>query len=114
MDGDLDGYANVGDTIHYIFTVKNIGNVTLYNVTITDPIVTVLGGPTDLYVGEVDGTTFKASHVITQADVDAGHFYNIAEACGSDTQSDEACDTGDNDTPLPQNQRLRSLRMGPG
>ena len=40
-----DGYADVGETITYTFTVKNIGNVTLYNVIVTDPKVTVSGGP---------------------------------------------------------------------
>ena len=78
VDGNSDGYANVGETINYTFTVKNEGNVTLTNVTVTDPKVTVVGGPITLGVGETDSTTFTASYVITQADIDAGKVDNTA------------------------------------
>jgi len=51
----------VGETITYHFTVTNTGNVTLHGVTVTDPKVTVTGGPTTLDVGEADNTTFSGS-----------------------------------------------------
>ena len=73
VDGDSDGYADVGETITYTFTVKNIGNVTLYNVIVTDPKVTVSGGPlASLAVGATNSATFTASYILTQADIDAG------------------------------------------
>jgi archaellum component FlaG (FlaF/FlaG flagellin family) len=34
-----DGHADVGDTISYVITVKNTGNVTLKTVTLSDPLV---------------------------------------------------------------------------
>ena len=37
-----------------------------------------------LAVGASDSTTFTGSYTITQADIDAGHFYNRAWASGSD------------------------------
>ena len=66
-DLDHKGLAAVGETISYTFAVTNQGNVTLTNVTVTDPLVTVVGGPTTLDVGETDATTFTASYLDTDS-----------------------------------------------
>ncbi len=72
-------YDEVGDIISYTFTVRNTGNVTLYNVVVTDPQATVMGGPlASLAVGASDSTTFTATYTITQADLDAGQVDNTA------------------------------------
>jgi hypothetical protein len=66
---------------------------------VTDPLVTVVGGPTTLDVGECDNTTFTGVYYITQADIDAGYVYNMATA-----DSDESGPDGDDATvPLPSN-----------
>src|SRR5690606_28952324 len=60
-DTDGDGSADVGETITYAFAVTNTGNVTLYNIVITDPLpgIEILGGPlAQLEPGETDSTTF--------------------------------------------------------
>jgi hypothetical protein len=96
VDGNGNGFAEVGEVINYIFSVRNTGNVTLHNVTVTDPKVTVVGGPTTLDVGEIDATTFTGSYVLTQADIDAAFVYNLAEA-----DSDESGpDTSETTVPL--------------
>ena len=63
--------------------MKNTGNVTLTNVTLSDPDATVLGGPiASLAVGASDSTTFTGSYTVTQVDIDAGSFTNTATVTG--------------------------------
>ena len=106
LDLGGNGIANPGDVIHYTFTVENTGNVTLYNVTISDPLVTVVGGPiASMAPGDVDTTTFTATYAITQADIDAGQVYNAALAEGDcEIDAEEPCvdDPGDNTELIPQ------------
>lgn len=77
-DENGDDLLNAGETISYTFDVENTGNVTLTNVTVDDPLVTVNEGPQMLAPG---GTfTFTATYTITQSDVDNGSVTNTATA----------------------------------
>ncbi|MDA9276995.1 hypothetical protein N9P56_01320, partial [Flavobacteriaceae bacterium] len=101
-DGDCT--AAVGDVITYTFSVSNTGNVTLTNVTVEDPLVTMLGGPiASLAPGAIDATTYTASYTITQQDIDAGVFSNQATATGTSPAGVDVTDLSgtsvDNDTP---------------
>ncbi|MGK7295182.1 MAG: DUF7507 domain-containing protein [Candidatus Wenzhouxiangella sp. M2_3B_020] len=78
---DDDGTAGVsaGDTISYSFEVTNISDVTLTDIRIDDPLVTVDGGPVaSLAPGASDADTFSATYTLTQEDVDAGSVTNLA------------------------------------
>ncbi|MBT8376202.1 MAG: gliding motility-associated C-terminal domain-containing protein, partial [Bacteroidia bacterium] len=81
-DDNGDGVVGgIGDEINYVFVVENTGDVTLSNITISDPLPGIIlsGGPiASLAVGEVDSNTFTATYVITQADIDAGAITNQA------------------------------------
>jgi uncharacterized repeat protein (TIGR01451 family) len=84
LDLGGDGIATPGDIITYTFTVTNTGNVTLLNIGVTDPLVTVSGGPlASLAPGASDATTFTAAYALTQPDIDAGNVTNQATATGS-------------------------------
>ena len=75
---------SAGDDITYAFTVTNTGNVTLSNLIVTDPLVTVAGGPlASLAPAAVDASTFSAVYTLTQADIDAGSLLNTATVAGS-------------------------------
>jgi hypothetical protein len=96
IDNEPFGIDNPGDQISYSFTVSNVSNLTLENVFIDDPLVTVIGGPiASLAPGATDNTTFTALYELTQADIDAGSFTNTATVFGTagvnayvDTDSD--------------------------
>ena len=78
------GYDSVGDVINYTIVATNTGNTTLAAVTVTDAHVS------DLVCTPANGSSLApgaamnctASHTITQADIDAGSFFN--EACVDD------------------------------
>ncbi|MCW5521215.1 DUF11 domain-containing protein, partial [Aureitalea sp. L0-47] len=91
------GCPTPGDVIEYTFTVVNTGNVTLTDITVTDPLVTVVGGPIDLAPGATDATTFTASYVVTQADVDAGEVVNQATAEGTTPSGGTVSDLSDDE-----------------
>ncbi|WP_204742246.1 DUF7507 domain-containing protein [Glaciihabitans arcticus] len=87
--GTLQAGAKAGDSISYAFVVRNTGNVTLRNVTLTDPLqdlsaITVTGGTGTLATLLPNQTvTASASYVLKQSDVDAGAVANTARATGT-------------------------------
>jgi len=94
-----DGFLGAGDVLNYTFTVTNTGDVDLTNVTVTDPLVTVAGGPIALLeVGESDSTTFTATYTLTAADIAAGGVENVAETTGTDPTGKDVTDTSDTGT----------------
>ena len=99
LDDGGDGRADVGDTINYTFIVDNTGNVTITNILIDDPLVTVVGGPIVLAPNQVDTTTFTATYNLVQADIDAGTFANTATVNGLDPNSSVVSDVSDSANP---------------
>ncbi|EEW26088.1 conserved repeat domain protein [Rhodobacter ferrooxidans] len=82
VDTTGDGLIGAGDTARYGFAVTNTGNVALAGVTVSDPLVSVSGGPVSLAIGQTDSTSFTAAYVLTQADVDRGYVQNTATTTG--------------------------------
>ena len=128
VDGNNDGFAQVGETVVYTFTVTNTGNVTLTDVTITDDKVTVVGDPlTSLAPGMSNSGTFTASYVLAQADIDKGVVLNLALTDGKgpkgkavnatstdptsvDTPTDPECQTC-TETVIPQNTNISIVKQ---
>ncbi|NRT17161.1 gliding motility-associated-like protein/uncharacterized repeat protein (TIGR01451 family), partial [Flavobacterium sp. 28A] len=118
-DENNDGFAQVGETINYTFSVTNTGNVTLTQIVVTDPKVTVDGAAiATLAPGDVNETNFTASYILTQEDIDAGQVTNTALATAKDPKNKDVTDTSgttiDNDTPtvveLTENSNLTVIK----
>ncbi|CAB5033398.1 unannotated protein [freshwater metagenome] len=104
-----DGYR-LGETVTYLITVNNTGTVTLTGVRVTDAGVgAVLGDCTPTLPATLAPTaklTCAATHVVTQADVDAGTYTNVATA-----DSDQTTPDTDNETvPMVQEPALNIVK----
>ncbi|MGN6760125.1 MAG: DUF7507 domain-containing protein, partial [Leifsonia sp.] len=103
----LSAPASAGDTITYNFISTNTGNVTLTNVSITDPLPGLSGlvyswpaAPGVLLPGQ--HVTATATYQLTQADLDAGHVANVATTVGTPPSgADVTPPPATTDTPLP-------------
>lgn len=111
VDTNLDLIVgNVGDSINYTFTVSNTGPVVLTTVTVTDPLVTVVGGPIATFApAAVDNTTFTASYTITAGDVATGSVTNQATASGFGPSGNTVNDLSDNNSPTEDDPTITSF-----
>ena len=99
-------YESVGVVIRYSITVTNTGNQTLTGVTVTDPGVgAVLGSctpaiPATLAPGA--SVVCAATHAVTQADLGAGHYTNVATGDSDQTPPSSDDETVVTAAPAPQ------------
>ena len=92
-DTNGNSVTDLTDVINYGFTVANTGNVTLLNVTLTDPNATVAGGPiASLAPGATNSTTFTAAHTVSALDMIAGSVSNQATVTGAAATGEQASD----------------------
>ncbi|MBW6535923.1 MAG: gliding motility-associated C-terminal domain-containing protein, partial [Mariniphaga sp.] len=86
-------YSRVGEDIEYTYVVTNDGNVTLTDVTVTDPLTGTLVNVGTLEPDE--STTVTGTYTITQDDLDNGLVTNTATATGTDPDGGTVTDTDD-------------------
>src|SRR5690554_6125681 len=77
--------SDVGETITYTFTAAEGREGRLSNVTVTDPLIAVITGPTgdtnnDGILDVTETWVYTGTYAITQADIDAGEVINQATA----------------------------------
>ena len=103
-----DGVANAGDSLTYTYVVNNAGNVTLFDIGMTEtgfigagplpgPVLQSGGADLDGNADAIDlgpnaTATFVAVYTLLQADLDAGEMTNQATAGGNDLQGNPAAD----------------------
>ena len=95
VDVNSNGVTDVGDTITYSFAVSNLGNVSLSNVALADPMLASISCPkTTLAPAEVMNCTAPA-YVLKQSDIDAGKVTNQATATASKPSGGTVSDLSD-------------------
>jgi uncharacterized repeat protein (TIGR01451 family) len=116
LDLGGNGIADPGDMINYTFMVTNSGDVTLSDVSVTDPLVSPITCPSgnpipSMAPGAME--TCTGSYAITQIDIDNGVVNNTADAdgqCGAGN-----CPVNDDDThmeTIPQNGGVMIVKNG--
>jgi uncharacterized repeat protein (TIGR01451 family) len=111
-DENMDGFGQVGETISYTFDVSNNGNVTLTNIAVTDPLVTISCAPEANPIVDLDpaeSVQCIATYVVTQADIDAGQRDNLATADSDQTGPETDPET----VPLGQNPLMTVDKTSP-
>lgn len=104
-DDHKDGFAVIGETISYSFTVTNTGNVPLTNVTITDPLtgLVLTGGPLTLGIGQANNIAFTGIYSLTKEDLLLGMVTNQATAFGTSPLNNIVKDLSDSSSSLNNN-----------
>jgi uncharacterized repeat protein (TIGR01451 family) len=114
FDKNGNGINDVGDTINYVFTVTNTGNVPLTNITLTDTNATVSGvSIAELKPGKSDSTTFKATHVVTVAEGTAGRVENTASVRGTPPTGADVTDLSDNNSNFENDPTIINVVLTP-
>ncbi|NND71780.1 MAG: hypothetical protein HKN43_09385, partial [Rhodothermales bacterium] len=109
-DADSSGDITAGDTIEYVVTVTNTGNVTLSNVVVSD---TQLTPSSNTCVSVVPGSTcvLTGSHLVTQAEADAGTISNTASATSTEVTGPTPSNTVN--TPIGQDTAMTNVKSNP-
>jgi len=106
--------SGIGDVVTYTYTVTNVGNVTLTNVTVTDPSVTIIGGPiSSLAPGASDSTTFTATLTVTHELLYTGTHTNTATATGTAPDDTNVTDTCTQTVRFAQNPVMSPPQLKP-
>lgn len=88
VSGSPATFDEVGDTLSFTYTLKNIGTIDLTNLSVSDnPGVSNCAGlPATLAKGA--SFTCTVTYTVVQADLDAGNFVNIVSANSTEALSD--------------------------
>ncbi len=111
-DENGDGYAQLGESITYTFTVKNVGNVTVKDLKITDKKIegVITLDKTTLAPSEV--AKGSVTYQITKEDLKAGKVENSAVVRGKDIHEHPVDDTSGN-TPNDNDKTVTELKKSP-
>lgn len=97
-DLNNNGTAEVGETVTYSFTIKNVGNVTLYDIEVLDPLEGIaMEGELipELLPGDSNNSNFEAVYTLTNSDIENEMLSNQAEVFAMDIDGEMVTDLSD-------------------
>jgi uncharacterized repeat protein (TIGR01451 family) len=97
--------VKVGDEISYSYKVTNTGTVTLASVSVDDPSLGQVDCPQPPAPGLAPGAAVRCTgtmpHLVTQADIDAGHVDDTATAGCTDVQGNKCATSAPSSASVP-------------
>jgi uncharacterized repeat protein (TIGR01451 family) len=99
-------YDHVGQVINYTMVATNDGNVTLHDVSISDPRLGALTCAQPVTLAPGATLTCTGNYAITQADLDAGSVNNTATTTGLGPQGQPVSATASKTVPAMQNPHI--------
>jgi uncharacterized repeat protein (TIGR01451 family) len=117
VDTNGNGYADAGEQIVYSFFVTNTGNVTLFDVSISDDrIGTLVPAPLDLLPPGVTAEMVASAYTVTSSDASDGPIVNTASARGMLPDGTTVIESDDDSAsvPTPPAPGLASTGADPG
>ena len=108
-DANGNGVADEGETVTYGFTVTNTGNMTLYDVAVSDDRVTGLAPASVASLAPGAVQVFTADpYVVTAADAASGTVLNVASASG-ETLDGTAVESATDEVTFPSDSNSAAL-----
>jgi len=106
----------LNDYITYELTVTNTGNVTLYDIVVTDANAEIVSGSPVAQLAPGATATVTARHQVTQADLDAGQVTNQASVTADDPGGNPIPEVSSDDpsTSQPNDPTVVELDQRPG
>jgi uncharacterized repeat protein (TIGR01451 family)/gliding motility-associated-like protein len=84
---DLTSFSQIGQTITYTIIVKNVGNVSLSNVFVSDPLTGLEEIIENLAPGQ--SATFETKYQVTAEDLEKGSIVNVVNAFSKSPKDDQ-------------------------
>src|SRR5690606_8388897 len=94
-------FSNVGDVIVYTIEVENTGNVTLSNISVSDPMTGLNTAIDSLPPGA--NQSFNQNYTIRQVDINAGRISNTVTVSGRDPSGETVTGNARADVNASQN-----------
>ncbi|NLX75695.1 MAG: hypothetical protein GXZ13_07745, partial [Synergistaceae bacterium] len=105
-----NGRADAGDNIIYSLLVQNLGNVSLFNLEVSDPFLGLVVPIAELAPGESEEISHE--YLLEQEDLDAGQIHNIASVEGQDPDGGKVQDEDEDLIGFESSADLTSSKKG--
>ncbi len=106
--------TTVGQVLTYSITVANTGDVTVRNITVSDPLIPALSCTIATLAPAASNNSCVGTYTVTQANFNAGTINNTATATGETPQGATVTDTGALATPITQNSSVTIAKVRTG